>query len=105
MSILLGNLLLAVGGILSILIKAFNFLIIARVIISWVNADPFNPLVRIITSSTDPLLNPIKRRMPRMAGPIDFSPLILILVLFFLDQFLVASLLDYGQRIKLGLMG
>ncbi len=72
--------------------EVLNWLIIARVILSWFPASPHNGLIRFIYDVTEPILSPFRRLMPKSAMPVDFSPLIAILVLQ-LVQRLVLSLL------------
>jgi YggT family protein len=89
---IISNLLIALAKILHLLLTFFMWLIIARAVLSWVSPDPYNPIVRFITSSTDPVLLPIRRRIPLYFGGIDFTPMIVILAIVFLDNFLVPSL-------------
>ncbi len=63
------------ANVINFLFTAFNFIILIRVVLSWVNVDPYNPLVRMIYQITEPVLAPIRRIVPPMAG-LDFSPLI-----------------------------
>lgn len=93
-----GNFLIAVATIIGIILRLLTWLIIIRALISWVNPDPYNPIVVFLRRSTDPLLEPIRRKMPRMQ--VDFSPLIAILVIIFVRVFLVSSLTDMGLRLK-----
>jgi YggT family protein len=74
------------------------WIIIARAVISWVNPDPYNPIVRFLYSITDPVLLAIRRRLPLSFGGIDFSPIVVILVIIFLQRFLVASLHDLARQ-------
>ena len=101
MGIIIGNLLIAVGQILSALIHFYYFVLLGRIIISWVNADPYNPIVRFLTSATEPLLGRIRRWIPFRSSGIDFSPMALILIFYFFEFFLVATLIDVGMRIKI----
>ena len=102
--ILLANILLAIAGVLDAILSLFFFLIIARVIISWVNADPSNFLVRIIVSSTDPLLVPISRKIPFNMGGLDFSPILVMLGIYVLRIVVAQSLQDYAVQLKLSVM-
>jgi YggT family protein len=81
-----------VGSILDvvfIIIDIFKWLVIAAAVISWVNPDPRNPIVQFLYRSTEPLLRPFRRILPpSRTGNIDFSPLILIILLQFLKVFL-----------------
>lgn len=97
--IFLGNLLMGLASVLNLFLGIFLILIIARAIISWVSADPYNPIVRFINMSTDPLLRPIQRRIRPINGSLDLSPLILLAVIYFLQYVLVNNLQMYGARL------
>ena len=96
----LGNLLGALATVIYYVLEIYMWIIIARAVISWVNPDPYNPIVRFLYSITDPVLLAIRRRLPISFGGIDFSPVIVILAIFFLRSFLVSSL--YGLAGRLG---
>jgi YggT family protein len=66
--------------------------ILARVLLSWVNPDPYHPIVRALYQITEPILEPIRRYLPR-TGMIDFSPLVAIILLQLIQQLLVRLLL------------
>ena len=95
----LGNLLVALASVIGIVLNLYMWIIIARAVISWVNPDPYNPIVRFLYSITDPVLLAIRRRLPLSFGGIDFSPIVVILVIIFLQRFLVASLQDLARQI------
>jgi YggT family protein len=95
----IGNLLLALAKILHIVLNFYLWIIIARAILSWVSPDPYNPIVRFLYNATEPVLYPLRRRLPISFGGIDFSPMILILIIYFMDSFLVASLAGLATRI------
>lgn len=92
------NFLLALAKLINIILSAYIWIVIARAVISWVNADPYNPIVRFLVQVTDPLLSRIRRFLPPLGG-IDLSPMLLILVIVFLQSFLVPTL----QQIALSL--
>jgi len=94
------NLIMALAKILSIVLTLYMWVIIIRAIISWVNPDPFNPIVRILYQITEPVLWRIRRLIPLNFGGIDFSPMILILVIIFLQNFLVNSLMELAIHLK-----
>jgi YggT family protein len=96
---LIGYFLQAVAGLLHMLLMLAVIVVIARAVLSWVSPDPYNPVVRIITQLSEPMLYPVRRRVPYMGG-VDLSPMLVILVLVFLDNFLVPSL----QRLAFGLL-
>ena len=87
----LGYFLQALAGILDIVLTLAMIVVIARAVLSWVSPDPYNPVVRIINQLSEPMLFPIRRRVPYFSG-IDFSPIIVLLIIFFLNEFLVNSL-------------
>ncbi len=89
-----GNFIIAFAKILAIILEAVYWLILIRALISWVNPDPYNPIVQFLHRTTDPILNPIRQRLPYMA--IDISPIIAFLIIVFLKLFLVKSLMDIG---------
>lgn len=94
-----GNLFHAVAYILDTLLSIYMWIIIISALISWVNPDPYNPIVRFLHSVTDPVLRPIRRRLGLSMG-IDISPMIVILVIMFIKYFIVASIFDMGARMK-----
>ncbi len=87
----LGNLIYAFAMVLNIAITVYIWIIIIRALLSWVNPDPYNPIVRFLAAVTDPVLAPIRRRLPYLGG-LDISPIIVILILYFLRLFLVPTL-------------
>jgi YggT family protein len=94
-----GNALGAVATLVSTLAQLYVFVMIGRVICSWVNADPYNPIVRFVIVATEPVLAGIRRVIPPIAG-LDFAPLIAILVLQIVIQgFLVETLRDLSLRL------
>jgi YggT family protein len=91
------QLLLAVARLVDYLLWAYLWIIIIRALLSWVNPDPWNPIVRFLHQVTEPVLRPIRRRLP-MTG-IDFSPVIAILAIYFLQWFLVPVLQQTAYRL------
>ena len=94
------NFLLSIAQLADFLLTAYMWIIIGRAVISWVNADPHNPVVRFLYEATEPVLSRIRQFLPMSLGGIDFSPMILILVIMFLQSFLIQSLkqLAVGMR-------
>lgn len=95
-----GNFLDAVARILDIALTAYYWIIIVRAVITWVNPDPWNPIVQFLQRVTEPVLAPIRRILPTWRLGIDFSPLVAILALIFIQQFLVGSLRDLAWRMR-----
>ena len=96
----LSNFLVAVAKILDIGLSLYMWIIIGRAVISWVNPDPYNPIVRFLNSVTEPVLYPIRRRLPLHFGGIDFSPIIVILGIIFAQSFLVQTLYQFAARMS-----
>lgn len=88
-----GYLLMAVANIINMILLLFMWVIIARAILSWVSPDPFNPIVRFIHNVTEPVLYPIRTKLPVGVRGIDLSPILVILGVIFLRTFVVKSLM------------
>lgn len=97
---LAGNLVLALANIVNLLLQAYFWIIIARAVLSWVNPDPLNPIVRFLYRVTEPVLRPIRRRLPTMQMGLDLSPMLVILAIYFLQSFLVESLRDLALSLR-----
>lgn len=95
----IGNLLYAASIVVDYLLTFYMWVIIIRALISWVNPDPYNPIVRFLYQVTGPVLEPLRRRMPYMGG-IDLSPFIIILAIVFLQSFLVDTLRGLSVRLR-----
>src|SRR5215469_9152775 len=96
---MLANLISAIAGVLGLVLTLYLYIVIARALVSWVNPDPRNPIVRFLYNATEPLLYRVRRVVPYMGG-IDFSPLIVIIGIYFLQGFLVTSLVDLALRLR-----
>ena len=97
---ILGNFIKALAIVLNYVLTFFMWIVVARAVLSWVNPDPYNPIVRFIHNVTEPVLNPIRTKFPVNFGGIDISPIIVILGVIFLQNFVVNSLM----RLSLTLM-
>lgn len=93
------NFMMALANLLDILLTAYIWILIGRAVISWVNADPRNPIVRFLYEATEPVLSRIRKSLPISMGGIDFSPMILIIIIMFLQSFLVPTLKQMAMRI------
>ena len=98
----LSNFLIAIANILNTVLTVFYWLILIRAILSWVNPDPYNPIVQFLYSVTDPVFAFIRKILPfpLQAGMIDFSPWVAFLLIIFLKSFLVATLFDIARRLQ-----
>jgi YggT family protein len=95
----LGYFLIAIAKILGGLLWAYMWIVIIRALLSWVRPDPYNPIVRFINSLVDPVSYRISRIIPTRVGMMDLSPLILIVIIYFLQAFLVPVISETGIRL------
>src|SRR5512142_2758844 len=87
-----GNVIHGIAEVLDILLNIYMWIIIIRALISWVNPDPYNPIVQILTRMTEPVLRPIRKLVPPYKVGLDFSPLIAALIIIFLRSALIKTL-------------
>lgn len=96
----ISNLLIAIATVLGMLMTLYTYVLIARALISWVNPDPYNPIVRFLYNATEPVLYRVRRTIPfAYAGGIDLSPMIVLLGVYFLQIFLIGSLQDLARSL------
>jgi len=95
------NLIIALAKIIDITLTLYMWVIIFRAVISWVNPDPYNKIVIILYRITEPVLRLVRRLLPRplSATGIDFSPIIVILAIIFLQYFLVETIVQLAHRL------
>ena len=91
------NFLGAIAFILDQVLFIYMIIVIASAVLSWVNPDPYNPIVRFLRRVTEPVFRYIRRYIPTVFGGIDFTPIIVLLAILFLQKFLVASLYDAAR--------
>ena len=96
---ILGNLISAIARVLDIVLNIYMWIIIIRALISWVNPDPYNPIVQFLYRVTEPVLSPIRRLIPTYATGIDFSPIIVFFIIMFLQSFLVSTLMQIAVKL------
>jgi YggT family protein len=82
---MLGPLADAIARIIEIILNMIQLLIIASILISWVGADPNNQIVMIVRNLTEPLLRPFRKLTRNLPGPIDWSPLLVLLLIIFIQ--------------------
>ncbi|HEB01848.1 MAG TPA: YggT family protein [Nitrospirae bacterium] len=100
---LVGNLLNGIGVVLDTVLYVYMIIIIISALISWVNPDPNNPIVRFLRSATEPVYRPIRKFLAEKLGfrsMIDISPIIAILATLFLKEVVVQSIFDLAHRMK-----
>jgi YggT family protein len=96
----MGNFIVAVAKIIHIVLNIYMWVIIARALISWVNPDPYNQIVQFLYRVTEPVLAPVRRWLPFGLMGIDVSPIIVILAIYFLDEFLIKSMIELAVNLK-----
>lgn len=98
---IVSNLLAALAQVLDIIFTVLYWMIIVRALLSWVNPDPYNPIVQFLQAVTEPILAPVRRLLPKaIRWGLDISPIIAILAVMFLKAFLVRTLLDLSFRLR-----
>jgi len=92
------NFIVAIATIVDYILWAYMWVFIIRAVLSWVSPDPYNPIVRAIYAVTEPVLSPLRRKLPLYAGSIDFSVVVAVLIIVFLQRFVVRSLFEFAYR-------
>jgi YggT family protein len=94
------NLLIALAQLLGFILQAYMWVIIGRAIISWVNPDPYNPIVRTLHNLTEPVLYQVRKRLPfTYTSGMDLSPIVVMLIIMFLQSFVVRTIIDFANRL------
>ena len=98
----LGNILMGLGVVLQNLLWFYSLILLARAVVSWVNADPRNPIVQFLTMATEPLLRIIRRWLPTNLRyfPIDIAFLVLLAIVLFSQYAVAKTLIDLGVRLN-----
>ncbi len=94
-----GNFMLGLATVVDYLLWIYMWIIVARALISWVNPDPWNPIVQFLQKATEPVLQPIRSRLGWRMG-LDLSPIIAILIIIFLQVALVQTLRDLAVTLR-----
>jgi len=96
---ILSNFVVALARIIDIVLTLYMWIIIGRALISWVNADPYNQIVIFLYRVTEPVLRLVRRLIPFRNIGIDLSPMIVILVIIFLQYFLVETIIQFARSL------
>lgn len=94
----IGNLIAVIAKLLYFALNIYMWIIIIRALLSWVNPDPYNPIVMFLYRITEPVLSFVRRKLPIGSFGIDFSPMIVILIIWLLQAYLVPTLLEISLR-------
>ena len=95
-----GNFVDAIASVLDMVLYIYMWIVIIAALISWVNPDPYNPIVRFLYSVTEPVFAMVRRVLPLPPMGIDFSPLIVLLIIVFCQQFLVKTLHQIAKSLQ-----
>jgi len=96
---MLQDIVVTIADLVNLLFQLYVYVVIGRVLISWVNPDPYNPIVRFLHNATDPLLDRMRRLLPLVFGGIDFTPLVLLVLLSFCQRIVVRALLQLAHSL------
>jgi YggT family protein len=88
------NLIFFIARTLEGLLQLYFWIVIISAVLTWIEPNPYNPIVRFIYSITEPLFDWIREHLPVIFGGIDFSPLVVILGISFLQQYLIPTLVQ-----------
>jgi YggT family protein len=80
---------MSVIGLIRLVFELYALILLARVLVSWLQVDPYNPLVRLLYQLTEPLLEPIRRILPQSGG-LDFSPMVALIVVLVAEQLAIS---------------
>lgn len=97
---IVANLVEITARILDIGLTLYMWIVIIRALLSWVSPDPYNPIVRFLYRATEPVLRPVRRLIPMGNIGIDISPVIVIVVIYLLQNFVVRSLVELALRLR-----
>jgi len=92
------NFMVALAKIIDLVLNVYIWIIIGRAVISWVNPDPYNPIVTFLYRATEPVLAPIRRLIPMKGIGLDLSPVIVIMIIYFLQMFLVKTIVQLAYH-------
>lgn len=98
----MGHIIIGIADVLDWILIAYMWIIGIRALISWVNPDPYNPIVQILHKLSEPVLRPIRKHIPIYKLGLDISPIIAFLIIIFLRQAVVANLYSFGRSLTFG---
>ncbi len=98
----LSNFLVATAVVVNAVLNIYWWIVVASAVLSWVNPDPYNPIVRFLRAATEPVMYRVRRVIPLIFGGIDFTPIVVLLLITFLRVFLVQTLYETAARVGAG---
>ena len=97
---IISNFMHSLATIVDIILNLYMWILIIRAVLSWVNPDPYNPIVRFLHNITDPLIYRVQRILPLQFGGIDLTPMVIIIAIIFLRSFIVPTLHQLAQQLS-----
>lgn len=95
------NFIVAIANILDTVLNLYSWIVIISALLSWVNPDPYNPIVRFLRGVTEPVFYRVRRLLPfTYVSGVDLSPIVVLLAVYFLRTFLVGTLIQIGLGIR-----
>jgi YggT family protein len=95
-----GDILVALSKVLNVVLTFLWIIILARAVLSWVNPDPYNPIVRFIHNVTEPILYQVRKRLPLQFGGMDLSPMVVFLAIILVQEIVIHRLYVLGASIR-----
>jgi len=94
-----GNIVVALLQVIDSLLSIYMYVILAAAVVSWFNLPPYNPVVKFLNTATEPVLRPIRSRLPLWGG-VDFSPLVAIFAIVIIKKLLVAAMINSARGFR-----
>ncbi len=85
------NFVITVAALLSNLLQVYLWVVIISAVMSWIEPNPDNPIVRVISALTEPVFNWVRRRIPVFFGGLDFSPVIVMIAIWFVQSYFIPT--------------
>ena len=95
------NLLFGVARVLDAVLNLYFWIVIVSAVLSWVNPDPYNPIVRILRNLTEPVFYRVRKWIPfTYVGGLDLSPVVVLLAIQFINAVLIQSLYQFAMTVR-----
>ncbi len=98
--LILANFFMAVAIVLDYALNIYMWIVIAAAVLSWVNPDPYNPIVRFLRRATEPVFYLIRKYLPVNFSGLDLSPIVVFLAIIFIQNFVVKSLIGLARSMS-----
>ncbi|MGH7933306.1 MAG: YggT family protein [Candidatus Binataceae bacterium] len=86
------NLILWIARVLEEILWIYMWIVIIAAVLTWIEPNPYNPIVRFLYAVTEPVFDFVREHIPVSFGGIDFSPIVVIIVIEFFQQYLIPTL-------------